>query len=203
MVRLMAANKDKATYGLVLAGGKSRRMGYDKALLEHDGRTQLEAVIDLLGVVTEQQFVSARRDQVDDPVRSRFPQIVDRYDDIGPIAGILSAMDEYPEVDWLVVACDLPNLDALTLRQLVDRKSRNRPFTAYRSSHDDLPEPLCAIYASGSDEILRGFVDEGLVCPRKMLIRSDTKLLNQPNPAALDNINTPEDLADSVLQVST
>jgi hypothetical protein len=39
-----------------------------------------------------------------------------------------------------------------------------------------------------------------MVCPRKMLINSDTKLLDQPNPVALDNINTPDDLAASVLE---
>ena len=48
--------------------------------------------------------------------------------------------------------------------------------------------------------IIRQFVDDGLICPRKMLIRSDTALFTQPNPAALDNINTPEDLAASVLE---
>lgn len=185
-------------YGLVLAGGMSRRMGQDKALLQRNGRSQLENVFALLEPVTDRQFVSARREQLHDPVRSRFPQIVDRYKDIGPVAGILSAMQEHPNVDWLVVACDLPNLDDTTLKYLADQRSTDSLFTAYRSSYDGLPEPLCAIYSSGSDAVIRAFVDDGLVCPRKILIRSETKLLRQPNPAALDNINTPDDLAGSV-----
>ena len=73
-------------------------------------------------------------------------------------------------------------------------------FTAYRSNHDGLPEPLCAIYASGSDKHIREFVADGMFCPRKMLINSNTKLLEQPNPVALDNVNTPDDLAASVLE---
>lgn len=190
-------------YGLVLAGGHSRRMGRDKALLEHDGRTQLEAAVELVAAVTEKQFVSTRPDQADDAVRGRFPQIVDRYADTGPVAGILSAMDEHPDVDWLVVACDLPNLDALTLRQLVAKRSRSRPFTAYRSSRDQLPEPLCAIYRADAHPIVRRFVDDGIICPRKILIRSDTKLLNQPNPDALHNVNTPEDLGATSPEAST
>ena len=189
-------------YGLVLAGGKSRRMGQDKALLRRNGCSQLENVFALLQSVTDRQFVSARQEQLDDPERGRFPQIVDRYDDIGPVAGILSAMQEHADVDWLVVACDLPNLDRTTLEFLIDQRAADKPFTAYRSSHDDLPEPLCTVYQSGSDAIIRNFVDDGLVCPRKMLIRADTKLLQQPNPAALDNINTPDDLAGSILQAS-
>jgi molybdopterin-guanine dinucleotide biosynthesis protein A len=192
----------KPLYGLVLAGGKSRRMGQDKALLVREGQSQLSYIASLLESIAERVFVSARRDQQDDSERSRFATIVDRYEDIGPIAGILSAMDEHPDADWLVVACDLPNIDAETLRYIVEHRG-DEPFTAYRSSHDGLPEPLCAIYAAGSDTALRRFVDDGMLCPRKMLINSETLLLAQPNPAALDNVNTPDDLAASVLEAAS
>jgi molybdopterin-guanine dinucleotide biosynthesis protein A len=187
-------------FGLVLAGGQSRRMGHDKALLQRNGDTQLKHVVGLLEQVTERTFVSARNEQRDDPERQQFELIVDRYDDIGPIAGVLSAMDEHPDVDWLVVACDLPNIDRTTLAYLLEHRSAEQPFSAYRSTYDSLPEPLCAVYTAASHVIIRQFVDDGLICPRKMLIRSDTALFAQPNPAALDNINTPEDLAASVLE---
>ncbi|MCH8865698.1 MAG: NTP transferase domain-containing protein [Proteobacteria bacterium] len=186
-------------YGLVLAGGQSRRMGRDKALLQRDGKSQLAHIVELLGRVTERVFVSARSEQRHEAERSRFAQIIDRYDDIGPIAGILSAMHEHPQVDWLVVACDLPNIDEATLRFLLDNRSAGQPFTAFKSSHDKLPEPMCALYRSGSESIVRRFVDDGVNCPRKILMRSDTLLLEQPNPQSLDNINTPDDLAGSIL----
>lgn len=193
----------RPTYGLVLAGGESRRMGRDKALLMRDGRSQLAHIAALLAQVTDRVFVSTRSKQQGDAERGRFAQIVDRYEDIGPIAGILSALEEYPAADWLVVACDLPNIDEPTLQFLLDNRSDEQPFTAFRSSHDELPEPLCALYRSGSDSILRQFVEDGIVCPRKVLIRSDTRLLTQPNPASLDNINTPDDLEQSVLGASS
>ena len=192
--------EENGVYGLVLAGGRSRRMGQDKALLRRDGQSQLARAFALLEDVTDRVFVSTRSDQQHDTERSRFPRIVDQHDDIGPVAGILSAMREYPNVDWLVVACDLPNLDLQTLNTLVARRAEDKPFTAFRSSHDGLPEPLCALYRRGSDAIVRGFVDDGVLCPRKILISSDTLLLEQPNPAALDNVNTPEDLANSTLE---
>jgi molybdopterin-guanine dinucleotide biosynthesis protein A len=190
-------------YGLVLAGGESRRMGQDKARLLRDGQSQLAYVVRLLEGVLDRVFVSTRADQQDEPERSQFEQIVDRYQDMGPVAGILSAMDEYPEVDWLVVACDLPNVDAPTVSHLLDRRSPEKPFSAYMSSHDGLPEPLCAVYTSGSANIVRGFVTEGIQCPRKILIRSDTLLLEQPNPRSLDNVNTPGDLQGSVFAASS
>ena len=190
-------------YGLVLAGGRSRRMGSDKALLERDGRSQLAHAVALLDRHVERVFVSARADQRDEAERSRYGQIVDRYEDLGPLAGILSAMDEYPQVDWLVVACDLPNIDDDTIAHLLATRSGEQPFTAYTSSHDGLPEPLCAIWGAGSDPIVRRFADEGIKCPRKILIRSDTQLVEQADPRSLDNINTPEDLAASVLEAAS
>ena len=191
---------ERTTYGLVLAGGKSRRMGQDKALLQRDGKSQIGYLVSMLEPLLDRVFVSARQDQSEEPERQRYAQIIDRYADMGPVAGILTAMEDYPGADWVVVACDLPNVDEATIRHLLENTADAAPFTAYRSSHDDLPEPLCALYRSGSDAIIRQFVKEGLHCPRKMLIRSDTALLTQPDPASLDNVNTPDDLRSSVLE---
>ena len=193
----------KPVFGLVLAGGESRRMGRDKALLSRDGQSQLAHIVALLGDVVDDVFVSTRREQNDDAERSRYRQVVDRFDGIGPVAGILSALQEHPQADWLIVACDLPNIDVETLRFLLDNADPDKPLTAYRSSYDGLPEPLCALYRSDSAAIVADFVEQGIVCPRKILIRSDAQLLDQPDPRSLDNINTPEDLADSVLEVAS
>jgi len=194
---------DVSIYGLVLAGGKSRRMGRDKALLERDGQSQLAYIAGLLEDKAERVFVSTRAEQQDDSERSRYPRIVDRYEEMGPLAGILSAMEEHPDVHWLVVACDLPNISDETITHLVKNCSADHPFTAYVSSHDGLPEPLCAIYRAGSTGIIRRFAEEGIHCPRKILIRSDTYLLEQADPRSLDNINTPDDLAESILKAAS
>jgi molybdopterin-guanine dinucleotide biosynthesis protein A len=178
-------------------------MGQDKALLERAGQSQLAFIAQLVGTHVDRVFVSTREDQKDDAERSRFDQVVDRYDDMGPLAGILSAMDEHPDADWLVVACDLPNISGETLQHLLDSRSTSQPFTAYTSSHDGLPEPLCAVYRADSRAIVQQFAEEGVHCPRKILIRSDTHLLEQLNPASLDNVNTPGDLADSVLEATS
>lgn len=189
-------------WGLVLAGGRSRRMGRDKALLRRDGATQLERTVDLLGRHLECVFVSTRPDQADDAERRRFPQIVDRHTEIGPVAGILSALEAHPAVTWLVLACDLPNVDDETIAFLLENRAESKPFTAFASSHDGLPEPLCALYRPAALPIVRSFVDAGTICPRKILVRSDTNLLEQPNPAALDNVNTPDDLARAGMKMN-
>lgn len=180
-------------FGLVLAGGRSTRMRRDKAALVYQGRTQLERAMELLAPHVERAFVSVRPDQAQDPVRARFPQIVDRHENLGPIAGIMAAQEEHPHAAWLVIACDLPLLDAATLEHLVRSRRPEKLATAYRSSHDGLPEPLCAIYEPASREAIAAYVAGGKQCPRKFLINSDVELLEEPNPRALDNVNTPEE----------
>lgn len=186
--------RDRAPlYGLVLAGGRSTRMQRDKATLEYSGRSQLERAIELMAPLVERVFVSVRPDQTGDPLRARFPQIVDSGEVAGPIAGIVAAQSRHPDVAWLVLACDLPLLDQETLRLLLRSRRSERHATAYRSSHDGLPEPLCAIYEPSSREAIRAHVASGRDCPRKFLINADTELIDQPEPGALDNVNTPQD----------
>jgi len=178
-------------FGLVLAGGRSTRMQRDKAGIVYHGReTQLESAMKLLSPRVARIFVSVRADQADDPVRSAWPRIVDRGDVEGPIAGISAALAEHPDAAWLVLACDLPFLDAATLDTLIARRAPDRDATAFRSSHDGLPEPLCAIYEPRAREAIAAHIGGGRNCPRKFLINAHTQLLDQPNPHALDNVNT-------------
>lgn len=181
-------------YGLVLAGGQSRRMGQDKAALRLHGRTQLDWVFGLLARHCERTFVSVRPDQRDDPARTGYPVIVDRQPGLGPIAGIAAAQEEHPSVGWLVVACDLPFLADATLVDLIAARGRH-DVTAFRSAFDGLPEPLCAIYEPATRAGIAAALAADRLCPRKFIIETGVPLLEQPDPVALDNVNTPDDLA--------
>jgi len=180
-------------YGLVLAGGASRRMGQDKAALAFHGRPQLEWARETLARHCVRVFVSIRADQQDDPLRRGQPVIVDVHDGAGPIAGIAAAQAAHPDHAWLVLACDLPFVDDAAIGHLVSRRD-GRPVVAYASSHDGLPEPLCAIYEPDSRAGLLAAIASGRNCPRKFIIGTGVELLAQPDPAALDNVNTPEEL---------
>jgi molybdenum cofactor guanylyltransferase len=178
-------------YGLVLAGGRSTRMQRDKATLSYQGRTQLDRAMDLLDSCVERAFFSVRADQRADPARARYPQVVDAQEGLGPIAGIAAAQTLEPGAAWLVLACDLPYVDSRTVAHLLAHRDPARMATAYRSSHDGLPEPLCAIYEPRAAALILERINAGQSCPRKFLIQSDVLLLDQPEPGALDNINTP------------
>jgi molybdopterin-guanine dinucleotide biosynthesis protein A len=198
----MNATRTAPVYGLVLAGGRSTRMQRDKATLSYHGRTQLEWAMSLLEPHVERAFVSVRPEQNDDPIRARFAQIVDTRDNLGPIAGIMAAQVQHPDVAWLVLACDLPFLDGATLEYLLAARRPGSLATAFRSSHDGLPEPLCAIYEPSSREAIAAHVASGKQCPRKFLINAYAHLVDEPNPRALDNINTPEEYGSAMATLS-
>jgi molybdopterin-guanine dinucleotide biosynthesis protein A len=170
-------------------------MQADKAALTYQGRPQLERAVELLSRHVAPVFVSVRSGQAVDPARAHHPLIIDTVAGEGPIVGILSAFAQHPEAAWLVVACDLPFLSDAALAQLIGARDPAAFATAYRSAHDGLPEPLCAIWEPRALQALAAYHAEGRRCPRKFLIRSAATLVEPVDPGALDNINTPEEYA--------
>ena len=185
-------------HGLVLAGGASTRMQRDKAALEYRGKSQLDRACELASRHVGKVFVSVRADQTLDPTRAKRPMIVDSVLSKGPIVGIRSALAAHPKAAWLVLACDLPFLSDDAIEVLLRHRDTSRFATAYRSAHDGLPEPLCAIWEPSAAQALEDYQAAGGHCPRKFLIRYGAHLLDLPDPRALDNVNTPEEYAHAV-----
>jgi molybdenum cofactor guanylyltransferase len=185
-------------YGLVLTGGRSRRMQRDKAGLEYAGKSQLARAMELLSPLVARCFVSVRADQAHDPQRAAYDTITDVRPNLGPIGGIHAALHAYPDNAWLILACDLPFLDRATLQHLIAHRASIRIATAYRSSFDAQPEPLCAIFEPRSLQIIEQSLAQDQQCPRALLSRSDVELLELPNARALDNINTGEEYAAAI-----
>lgn len=189
-------------YGLLLTGGHSRRMQRDKAALEYAGRTQLQRALTLLQPLVSQVFVSVRSDQQQDPLRAIHAQITDQIENIGPIGGIHAALHAHPQAAWLVLAVDLPFLDAATLQQLIAARDPQRHATAFRSQFDGKPEPLCAIWEPHSRTTVDAWIAADNRCPRSFMISHDVLLLDLLNPRALDNINTSSEYVDALATVS-
>jgi molybdopterin-guanine dinucleotide biosynthesis protein A len=178
--------------GLVLAGGLSQRMQTDKGRLSYspDGREQREVAASLLAEVCQDVFVSCRADQVAELPAGLQP-LPDTFLGLGPLGGILSALRKDPNAAWLVLACDLPFMNANTLRQLVAGRQPSRLATAFRSPSNDFPEPLITIFEPRAYPELLRFLGLGYSCPRKMLINSDVEVLPTPASDVLRNVNTP------------
>jgi molybdopterin-guanine dinucleotide biosynthesis protein A len=183
-------------YGLVLAGGRSRRFGHDKAAVAIGHQSLLSRTVGVLQAVIENVFVSIRADQIDDRLRRQFQLIIDQDDSLGPASGIFAAHESRPDVAWLVVACDMPLLDSDAVRYLIQARAGRRAATAYCSPDDGLPEPLCAIYEP--DTLARfqrqATVGKGL-SPRGLLAHADVELVDPPHNGLLSSANTVDDLA--------
>jgi molybdopterin-guanine dinucleotide biosynthesis protein A len=179
-------------YGLVLAGGKSQRMGQDKGGINWHGKHQRYHMADMLKSYTDNVYISCRADQHQeiDPLYQTLP---DTFTGMGPFGAILSAVREQPEKAWLIVACDLPLLDKETLDFLIAHRDPSAIATAFESSYNSFPEPLTTIWEPKSYPVLLSFLAQGYSCPRKVLINSNVKILQVPNPDALTNVNTPEE----------
>ena len=190
-------------YGLVLTGGKSTRMQTDKSRLEYHGQKQSQYCFDLLSQYCDKVFISNRREQESLPGHKGFPQIHDlaAFQNVGPLGGILSAMAEYPQADWLVLACDLPYVNAATIERLIQKRDRRKIATAYVSVQDGLPEPLCALYEAKSRTRLLKFFKKGVHCPRQIMLNSNVALIKQKDKSALENVNSPEEFKRAVARL--
>ena len=164
-----------------------------------DDNPQVEHVYDLLIPFCSKVFVSTRPDQGKEPAYARLPQLHDlpQFNDIGPLGGILSAMTVYPDAAWLVLACDLPYIIPETIQALINGRDPWKFATAFISTTDQLPEPLCAIWEPQARIAALKLLGEGIKCPRKILIRSDIQLLLQKDPHWLDNVNDPQEYAQA------
>ena len=166
----------------------------DKAALSYHGKPQLQWTWELLDQLCQRTFISVRADQANDPVRAELPQIVDQLEGRGPIAGIAAAQAAHPKVAWLVLACDLPLPEPRNAR-LPARESRpDRDSRRHFAAATTACPSRCARSTSrrAAPPSARTFT-RGKQCPRKFLIHSDVKLLDQLDRRWLDNANTPDE----------
>ncbi len=180
-------------YGLVLSGGKSTRMGTDKGLIEYHGVPQREYLYHILSQVCEDTFISLREEQ-EDELPAVMKTIVDLNEFKGPYNGLLSAHKKYPEVAWLVLACDLPLMDLDALNELISQRDSTKQATAFALKENPLPEPLCAIWEPLALQQSVTYLESGNgTCPRKYLINHNTKLVFPKYENVLLNANSEED----------
>ena len=177
--------------GLVLAGGKSVRMGFDKALINWHGKEQQYHLADLLSEICDDVFISCTPERYINP---DYKKIEDTFIGLGPFGAILSAFRENPNAAWLVVACDLPLLDTDILNYLKKYRNTSSMATSFESPYNHFPEPLVTIWEPKSYPVLLSFLSQGDNCPGKALRNMDVTILQTSNPEKFANVNTKEDL---------
>jgi molybdenum cofactor guanylyltransferase len=181
--------------GLVLAGGKSVRMGTDKATLRWDGERLVDRAVGVLQVCCAQVLVASG-----DGVRLTglpVPQVADAVHDAGPLGGLVAGLEAAAHDLVAVVAVDMPGADAGVLRRLAERwdgQAAVVPRTGRRL------QPLHAVWAKTAAPDLRALLDHGE--------RSVTAAAERLGALVVDadgwgpfarNVNRPEDLTACAL----
>ena len=150
--------------GLVLAGGESRRMGHDKALISIQGKPAFFHAAELLKNFCETVFVSCRENQdlmsnlAEHPTWLREVFDISEYSDKGPLTGLLSCLAhmgidqlqtlpaEIPFDGLLVLGCDYRNMTEETLGRLVAVGQTQNRICCYQNHITGFIEPLVAYY---------------------------------------------------------
>lgn len=174
-------------YGLVLIGGRSKRMGQDKSLMAFHDQDQRTHHYHLLHKHCAGVYLSCNQDQAE---TLALPFIVD-FDEQGPLSGILSAFHLHPTTAWLVLACDMPFVTDDLISELVCHRDPAKLATCF--THQ-FPEPLCAIYEPASYPLMNSWMAKGNLSPRDFLQHHDIATIPHASSNAFHNINTPQDV---------
>ena len=174
--------------GLVLAGGKSTRMGTDKGTLNFYGKNQRDVAIELLEKNNLKTFLSVRSAQ-EIEIENK---ITDKFVGLGPFGAICSAFQENPNVAWLVIATDLPFVNDEVIQLLLKHRNPSKAATTIKGIDKQFPEPLITIWEPKSYTLLLNYFAQGYSCPRKVLINSDVEIV-EVDDNFIRNINTPEE----------
>ncbi|WMX16773.1 molybdenum cofactor guanylyltransferase [Aureispira sp. CCB-E] len=181
--------KDKITT-VILAGGKSRRMGEDKAFLDFNGQTFLEHILENAKGLTAETMI------IGDPQKySTFG--VEVYSDVvmgkGPVGGIYTAMTIVPTPYLLVLSCDVPLLRRELLAYLIQNSMVNKMNLL---TLEDVWQPLTAIYCKEQLPIFENALNANQLRLRTVLSSLQLNKIQCPKnwEFCLSNINTPIDL---------
>lgn len=142
---------------VILAGGKSSRMGRDKAWLEVGGQTLLARQIGLMRKIgAAEVFISGRVDADYSTFACRI--LLDKFPDAGPLAGIERALDAVKSPLLLVLAVDLPEMTAELLQRLAAGCSEARGIVPKLK---DGIEPLAAFYPKAVHALALASLEQG------------------------------------------
>jgi molybdopterin-guanine dinucleotide biosynthesis protein A len=136
--------------GLVMSGGKSSRMGTDKGLLVHKNKIWAQWAFNKLSSVCDGVSISINPQQTSSylPHFEKNILLVDDILDIGPLGGLLTFHQNFPQHDVMVLATDFLDITEQLLLQLKQAYLTHNDYNAYLFVSDQYTQPLIAIYKS-------------------------------------------------------
>ena len=177
--------------GIILAGGKSSRMGKDKGLLELSGKKLVEIAIGNLSSLCDRILISTNSDAY---AQFGLEVVPDRNPNIGPMGGSYSSLLRSNTGTNLVLSVDLPFINKGTLRYLLEQ-SRDVEVAVPWSGEEHY-EPLCACYDRSVLPLMEEFINRGIYKLPELFkqIKLNPLIINEQlpffTPILFHNINT-------------
>ncbi len=185
---------------IVLAGGKSTRLGRDKASERLLGRPLLQHVLDRLAGVVDECVIVKARGQLLPETRSatRIVVVEDEYPEVGPLGGIFTGLKAMEASFAVTVACDMPLLQPALVRELLHLAPGNDVVVP---QDEDYPQTLCAVYAKTCIEPIRRQIEAGrykitgfFPDVRVRYLPPEEWRQSDPEGVSFQNLNREEDL---------
>lgn len=184
------------TSGIILAGGRSTRMGRDKTLMKINGETLIEKMVSELGQVVDEVIIASNHfNKYNLPGTIEVP---DLFTGTGPMGGIHAGLLKASHPYAFVVAADMPLFNSDLANFLINNV--NKDYDVVAPEIDGAWEPLCAVYSQTCLKTIEEFLCAEIRNVYGLFERLRTLKINEQDLASIGqsrdnvyNMNTPED----------
>lgn len=191
------------TCALVVCGGKSSRMGTDKSMLKYFGKPQRYHAYNLLNPLCEKVVISCNAGQIDtmEPGYSFLPDFTE-YDNMGPVAALLTAFSQFPGKHILLVGCDYP---FLTKEELTNFSSLCNTATpaAFFNEEMNCFEPMLAWYPSHSFSTVKKMVSNGQFSLQYFLKENNSAKYYPNEKTCIKSVDTLNEFLEAISSIKS
>jgi len=184
----------KELYGLVVCGGQSSRMGTDKSLIDYHGKPQRYYVYEMLEWICDKVFISCNSTQANSII-APYATLTDlpQYENVGPMAALLTAFNYYPHHDFLIAGCDYPYVTTKDLKEFFRSIDQEKPASAFYNQENEMYEPLLAWYSHKSKNEIQRMYSNNEFSLQHFLKENEAGKYQPLRPKNLISVDTPED----------
>lgn len=179
---------------LILSGGKSSRMGQDKAKALLGGKSLLERAVSFWqeALPGAPIYIAVGQPEHFESLPEGTTPVYDIYQNRGPLGGLHGAMKAIPENLLMVSAVDMPMLNQKAVQLLMEKAKGAEDICVF--SREGRPEPLFGLYRNSCLPVMEALLESGNNRMSQLLSRSYTTEVPLPEASWVANVNTPEEL---------
>jgi len=185
--------KEKQITGIILAGGKSSRMGTEKGFVMYKNKAFIQHIIEAIQPLVDKIIIVSNNPDYDILKLKRVPDLIENA---GPLAGVYTGLSFSETKNNLVISCDVPLINSETLSLLIDHVDNDTDVVQLKSRGKSMP--LIAMYKKQSANVFLTLLNEGERRLRVAIkqLKVTTITLDKNQEKFTTNINTPSNLKE-------